>query len=169
MKDSSEKTVAAFQINVLHWILSAPKNCSRDQLKVLKHMHAQLQCNKTSLKFPLRNPVITPAVHHLTERDHTLGVATHCRGSNGSTTTKSRRRGCTALLREKNSQQWGERDDAGVRGRRDLIPSQWWGSSFPSQAQGNRAVPKAMQLCEQVTCRISSYCHSGVSKKKTKN
>lgn len=79
-------------------------------------MHAQLQCNKTFLKFPLRNPVITPAVQHLLERDHTLGIAAHCPGSNDNTTIKSRRRGCTAPLRERNTNNEGRKTMPGSEG-----------------------------------------------------
>lgn len=78
-------------------------------------MHAQLQCNKTFLKIPLRNPVITPAVHHLSERDHTLGVAAHCPGSIDNT-TKSRKWGCTAPLQGKNTNNEGRKTMRGSGG-----------------------------------------------------
>lgn len=81
-------------------------------------MHAQLKCNKAFLKIPLRNPVITPAVHHLSERDRTLGVAAHCPGSNDNTTTESRKRGCTAPLWDKNTNDEGRKTMPGSGGGR---------------------------------------------------
>lgn len=63
-------------------------------------MHIQLQYPTTSLKIPLGNTVITPAVHHLSERDDTLGVAVLCLGSSDNT-TKSRK--CSSTAADKNT------------------------------------------------------------------
>lgn len=67
-------------------------------------MHTQLQGTTTSLKILLGNAVITPAVHHLSERDHTLRVAVLCLGSSENT-TKSRKCGSTATDKNTNNEE----------------------------------------------------------------
>lgn len=165
VEDSGEKTVVALEANVLQEILSASKNSSRDYF--FKYMHNQLQCTKTSLQIPLRNPAITPAVHHLSEKDHTLGVAGLCPGSSDNTTT-SRKCGCTHWCRQEH-QKWKEKYGAWVREG---------DSSFLLRDEVLQVLfrHKEMELCQKpcrcvewVTCRFSLYCHSGISKKKPKN
>lgn len=129
-------------------------------------MHAQLQCNRTFLKIPLRNPDVIPAVHHLSEWEHTLGVAAHCPGSNDNTSTKSRQWGCMAPLRDKNTNNEGRKTMPVKRGG-GMIPPQWWSSSFPTQA-GNRANPKAMQVCKWEKCRFLPYCKVASVKRRQK-
>lgn len=148
VEDSGEKTVAALLANILQGTLSAPKNSSRDWF--FKYMHTQLQCTKMPLKIPLRNPVITPAVHHLSEKDHTLRIAVLCLGSSGNT-TKSRKCGCTHCCRQEH-QQGREKDDAWLReGDISFLLSDEV-LNFPFRH-------KEMELCQK-PCRCVSEWHA---------
>lgn len=51
---------------------------------------------------PVKKPVIALAVHHLSEKDRTLGVAVLCLGSSDNT-TKSRKCGCTHRCRQEHT------------------------------------------------------------------
>lgn len=116
-------------------------------------MHAQLQGNKTFLKIPLRKCVITPAVHHLSEGDHALGAAAHCPGSNDSTTTKSRKQGCTAVLWDRNTNNEGRKTMLGSGG--------WGGISFllSDEVLNFPLRHKDTEPCQK-TCRCVSKWHA---------
>lgn len=112
-------------------------------------MHIQLQCTRTSLKIPLRNPIITPAIHHLSEKDHALGVAVLCLGS--SDNSKSRKCGCMHHYRLKH-EQWREKDDAWVREGDISLPLSDEVLNFPFRH-------KEMDLCQK-PCRCVSKWHA---------
>lgn len=113
-------------------------------------MHTQLQCTRTSLKILLRNPAITPAVHQLTEKDHSLGVAVLCLGSSDNT-TKSRKCGCRHCCRQEHEQR-GEKDDAWVKeGDISFLLS--------DEALHFPFMHKEMELCQK-PCRCVSEWHA---------
>jgi len=129
-------------------------------------MHTQLQRNKTFLKNPIKKPCHHSCSRPPLRKGSYFGGCSSLPRQQWQYHQLVKKTGLHSTAVRQEHQQWGEKDDAWVRGRRDLVPSQWWSSSFPSQAQGNGAMPKGVQVCEQVTCRFTSYCLSGVSKTK---
>lgn len=105
-------------------------------------MHTQLQGTTTSLKILLGNAVITPAVHHLSERDHTLGVAVLCLGSSENT-TKSRKCGSTAADKNTNNEE------------RKMMPGSREGDISHDEVLHFPFSHKEMELCQK-PCRCVS-------------